>query len=394
MKVSAAFELLEIEAANPVLDTDNDTDDSESGRVGAGAGHFYHVHESLKNAVVTRWNSTFHMINSVLENYESIGKLLLRLGLRDLRLDEDELVMLRKLKDLLAPFETFIQIVLSNRALLSLVSLIRAEIYDSTLVSSDLNKRFHSAIVYLKRNIHANIDKRLPITHAIKMASLFDPSTKANALQIFEIDYDANAVTSGRGIVNAFAPIVGTGTSAVVAKIYEIINKEYIAMYPPDDNASSDDSFIASQAASSSPSVVVASTALGANANQSPSSSFSLKLALISKLERRSGVVNDTSASALQCIQQELVSYLSPLSLTEEEKHCPLSFWAKHSEYLYLSKFAKYYLAASASSVPVECMFSVTVIIDNAKHSRLDPYKINQWSFIHDNYSKFFQVKK
>ena len=103
IKVSAAFELLEIEAANPVLDSDNDTDDSESDRVGAGAGYFHHVHESLKKAVFTRWNSTFHMINSVLENYESIGKLLLRLGLRDLRLDKDELVMLRELKDLLAP---------------------------------------------------------------------------------------------------------------------------------------------------------------------------------------------------------------------------------------------------------------------------------------------------
>ena len=136
------------------------------------------------------------------------------------------------------------------------------------------------------------------------------------------------------------------------------------------------------------------STALGANANQSPSSSSSLKLALISKLERRSGAVNDTPASALQCIQQELVSYLSPLSLTEEEKICPLSFWAKHSEYPYVSKVAKYYLTASALSVPVECMFSVTGIIDNAKHSRLDPYELNQLSFTHDNYSKFFQVKK
>ena len=107
-----------------------------------------------------------------------IDKLLLKLGLRDLCLNENELAMPRELRDLLAPFEIFTQVVSSNGALLSLVPLIRAEIYNSTQVSSDLNKRSHSAIVHLKRNIHANIDKRLPITYAIKMVSLFNPSTR------------------------------------------------------------------------------------------------------------------------------------------------------------------------------------------------------------------------
>ena len=98
-------------------------------------------------------------------------------------------------------------------------------------------------------------------------------------------------------------------------------------MYPSKDNASSDGSFslslslsIASQAVSFSLSVVVPSTAFGANANQSQSSNYSLKLAFISKLEQRAEAVNDTSASALQCIQQVLVSYSSPLSLMEEDK--------------------------------------------------------------------------
>ena len=149
MKVSAAFELLEKEAANSVLDTDTDTDDSENGRISAGADRFHHVYESLKKAVVIRWNSTFHMINSVLENYESIDKLLLRLGLTDLRLDEDKLAMLKELRDLLAQFETLTQIVSSNGALLSLVPLIRAKICDSTQISSDLNKRSHFAIIHL-----------------------------------------------------------------------------------------------------------------------------------------------------------------------------------------------------------------------------------------------------
>ena len=185
----------------------------------------------------------------------------------------------------------------------------------------------------------------------------------------FEIDYNADAVTSGRGRVTAPAPIVGTGVSAAVAKICEIINKEYIAMYQPEENASSDGSSslsssfsIVGQAVLSSLFVVVPSTAFGPNANLSQASSSS-KLALISMLERRSEAVNNKSVSALQYIQQELVSYLSPMSLMEEEKLCPLLFWAKHSDYPYFSKFAKYHLNTSASFVLVECMFSITGLL-------------------------------
>ena len=45
VRVSAAFELLEMEAANLVLETDTDTDNNENFRVGAGAGRFYSVHK-------------------------------------------------------------------------------------------------------------------------------------------------------------------------------------------------------------------------------------------------------------------------------------------------------------------------------------------------------------
>ena len=155
-----------------------DTDDREKGRVGSGAGRFHHVHESLKKVVVTWWNSTFHMINSVFDNYESIDELLIRLGLRDLCLDEDELAMLRELMDILVLFETFTQIASSIGDLLPLIPSIRAEIYDSTHVSIDLNKRSHYAIVHLKHNIRNSINKRLPVTHAMKMALLLNRSTK------------------------------------------------------------------------------------------------------------------------------------------------------------------------------------------------------------------------
>jgi len=63
-----------------------------------------------------------------------------------------------------------------------------------------------------------------------------------------------------------------------------------------------------------------------------------------------------------------------------------LHFW-KRNESLYptLSKVAQLYLAMSASSVPVESMFSITGLICNSRRSSLSPCKLHRVSFIHDN---------
>jgi len=45
---------------------------------------------------------------------------------------------------------------------------------------------------------------------------------------------------------------------------------------------------------------------------------------------------------------------------------------------------AFYYLSVSASSIPVESMFSITGLILNNKHSSLSPVKRNYLSFFHD----------
>ena len=41
----------------------------------------------------------------------------------------------------------------------------------------------------------------------------------------------------------------------------------------------------------------------------------------------------------------------------------------------------------SATSVPVECMFSTTGIISNGKRSSIGPAKLNRILFIHDNFA-------
>ena len=64
-----------------------------------------------------------------------------------------------------------------------------------------------------------------------------------------------------------------------------------------------------------------------------------------------------------------------------------LLFWRNHAdEFEVLQPAARYYLSLSASSVPVEAMFSITGLILNSKRAALSPAKLNCISFIHDNY--------
>jgi hypothetical protein len=51
-----------------------------------------------------------------------------------------------------------------------------------------------------------------------------------------------------------------------------------------------------------------------------------------------------------------------------------------------LCQLAELYLGMSSASVPVECLFSTTALIANGKRSSLQPYKLEQILFVHDNF--------
>jgi len=65
-----------------------------------------------------------------------------------------------------------------------------------------------------------------------------------------------------------------------------------------------------------------------------------------------------------------------------------LFFWKDH-EHMFplLSQLAGIYLGISASSVPVECLFSTAGLILNGKRSSLKPDKVNKIVFLHDNFN-------
>jgi len=71
----------------------------------------------------------------------------------------------------------------------------------------------------------------------------------------------------------------------------------------------------------------------------------------------------------------------------------PLEFWkGQQQNFPLLSLFAKTYLSVSASSVPVEAMFSTSGLILNQKRCSISLHRANLLTVIHDNYAKFFPI--
>ena len=71
-----------------------------------------------------------------------------------------------------------------------------------------------------------------------------------------------------------------------------------------------------------------------------------------------SNVVDDNVHNE-QALQLEITTYLGPVAVTEDEKLLSLKFWKRNAEvYPHLSLIARIFLTPSASSVPVESLFS------------------------------------
>ena len=85
-------------------------------------------------------------------------------------------------------------------------------------------------------------------------------------------------------------------------------------------------------------------------------------------------------------IESEVNTYVH-LQLADNEENPP-AFWRKQEgNYPNLSVLAKCYLSISASSVPVEAMFSTCGLILHSKRSSMAPHRANMVSVIHDNYT-------
>ena len=88
-------------------------------------------------------------------------------------------------------------------------------------------------------------------------------------------------------------------------------------------------------------------------------------------------------------IREEIKNYLRYLPADDEDD--PLVFW-RRGLFPRLVETAKKHLTRSASSVPVENMFSTMRLILNGKRSTLAPHRANWLSFIHENYEQCFDI--
>ena len=183
----------------------------------------------------------------------------------------------------------------------------------------------------LKHHIEKNIDRRFPVTETVELGVLLDPSTK-------------DTMNKGKDQANeilrdAVAQVDSSGSQSVS---------------PADATAATDHQMQSSK-----------------------------KQRLIEKLK------SDDSSDA---VNDEISRYLASKP-TPAQVDNPILFWkTNHQNFPLLSKLARKYLCVSASSVPVECMFSITGLILNGKRSQLAPYKQNYLTFVHDNYPVFFKV--
>jgi mitochondrial fission protein ELM1 len=92
-------------------------------------------------------------------------------------------------------------------------------------------------------------------------------------------------------------------------------------------------------------------------------------------------------------IGNEVNTYLH-LEITNADEN-PLVFW-KHQQhnFPFLSILAKADFSVSASSVPVEAMFSTSGLILNQKRSSMACFRANMTSVIHDNYLKYYPISR
>lgn len=126
------------------------------------------------------WNSSLHMIDSLISLRPEVNNALKQTGHYDMCLKAHEWAEAEELRNFLQTFAGLTDLVSSSITSLSLIPLIRAEIVDAC--KSDLTDG--DSLKSLKKLILKSVDKRLPMTDDIILATLFDPSAKSLVSQL------------------------------------------------------------------------------------------------------------------------------------------------------------------------------------------------------------------
>ena len=327
-----------------------------------------HKHETLKQSCPTRWNSILVMISSIIDLWTEFNEALKVNGDREHCLSENDKTVLGELQQFLQPFHDLTELVSSEQPHLGMIPLIVREVNDATKHEEDENE----VIYRLKDIVRDRLPRRIKVTEAVQIATLLDPSMKG----LITVDHTlddlkellAKHTKLAHDRMSRMTATVSASCGAVDSVSTETSGSSNTASVSnsrqvPDDNDNSAPSQISTQP-------------------------LSKKMKLLEKFR---GVGRDVDLA--NKIDNEVNTYLHREITNADEN--PLVFW-KHQQhnFPFLSVLAKAYLSVSASSVPVEAMFSTSGLIVNQKRSSMAPFRANMASVIHDNYSKYYPISR
>jgi hypothetical protein len=273
------------------------------------------------------------MIQSLLHLRTEVSNALKQTGHYSMCLGEYDWEVLNELKNFLHSFASMTDLVSTRITSLSLIVLIRAEIKDAcalkTTDSDELKK--------LKKLVAKNLDKRLPITDTVNLSTLFDPATKSMV-----------SLNDGEKEELMFSAVTKINTSEAVPLSADL-----------------------------------AGSSQGASSN---SSDLSIPLSKKMKLVMKHTPRQETADCR---VREDIRNYLR--YVPGESDDDPLQFW-KRGLFPSLEDSARKYLTRSASSVPVENLFSTMGLMLNGKRSTMAPLRANWLSFIHDNFELYYDL--
>ena len=111
-----------------------------------------------------------------------------------------------------------------------------------------------------------------------------------------------------------------------------------------------------------------------------------MRLELLQEMPNLSETSNTADGNDEQLLIKEIADYYSTSTKCCYSENA-LLFWRDYAVRLpVLSRLAAVYLGTSASSVPVESLFSITGLLLNSRRSSLSPSKVNKLVFLHDNF--------
>ena len=157
-------------------------------------------HLSLKASCPTWWNSILTMIYSIVQLQREVQNTLKKTGNRDLCLHGDDLDFLRELVDFLRPLQSFTDLLSSHTPALAAIPLMKTQIRK---LCTSFKPNEDERLCLLKQAILDNLDRRFPVTEAIKLHQIIDPDTKGIVPQKETTEITQKAVASGikRGVI-------------------------------------------------------------------------------------------------------------------------------------------------------------------------------------------------